>query len=367
MGNIGGTMLTLVYGTRPEAIKLGPVVAALRARQVPHRILCTDQHGDLLHGTPAQTDLLESVSLGLRATGDIVRWSRQAAGPLREALEGATLVVVQGDTLSPWAGAQAAHALGIPVAHIEAGVRSGDLQDPWPEESLRREITGWATWHYPATAWAYANLAAEGITADRMTITGNSVVSALARYAGVSHVSVPDLQIVFTMHRREWRLGGILDVLRGFHAAAATYPEVEITWPIHPAVAREVTPSWLDGLPPNAKVIPPLAYRPMIRLLAKSLGVITDSGGLQEEAATLGVPCIVARRVTDRPESVEAGVAKLCAPTGVGVEQAFRWVRDRVIPRRPVGVFGDAGAADRIAAHLAQISQSAERIASTSS
>lgn len=358
--------IAIVYGTRPEAIKLGPVVAALRAHHVPIRVIATDQHTTLLQGTPAQTDLADGLSLGVRTTGEVMRWPRQVEQPLRDALRGCTVVAVQGDTMSAWAGARAAVGEGIPVVHIEAGLRSGDLEDPWPEEAFRREISRLASFHYCPTPLSYVNLAEEGVPASQMTVTGNSVVSAMARYSDVEPVPIPDLTILFTMHRREWRLGGMLGALRGFEASARAYPEVRFIWPVHPGVLREIPPSWVLHLPANVQLCDPLAYRPMLRLLARSLGIATDSGGLQEEAATLGVPCAVLRKVTDRPESVELGLARVYAPTEEGVIQAIRCLREQVLPRVPSDVFGNVGSAERIADHLATF-QAVERIASTSS
>lgn len=347
-------MLILVWGTRPEALKLGAVAAALKARNVPFVSLSTGQHTDLLAGTPAETDLADSQSLGIRTTGEVLRWPLSAQPVIEAALRDhrATLVVVQGDTMSAVVGARAAARLGIPLAHVEAGIRSGCLDDPWPEEAFRREITTLATWHYAPTLCAYDHLIAEGVSAEAILLTGNPIVSAIARYADVVPVKVADLTILFTMHRREWRLGGIKSVLEGFHEAACQYPEVEIVWPVHPGVAKDLPMGWVSGLPLNARLVAPMAYRPTLRLLARSLGVATDSGGLQEEAACLGVPCAVLRRVTDRPESVEAGVARVYAPTGEGVLGAIRDLRERVIPRQPSDVFGTVAAATRIAVHL---------------
>lgn len=266
------------------------------------------------------------------------------------------MIVVQGDTLSALAGARAGDFLGIPVAHVEAGVRSGDLHDPWPEESFRREITSLAAWHYAPTSTAAGHLLAEGVQSDTILVTGNPVVSAIARYSEAVPVPVPDLVILFTMHRREWRLGGMKSVLQGFHEAALTYPELELVWPMHPAVEAAVPPTWVKELPQNARVVGPMPYRPTLRLLVRSLGVATDSGGLQEEAAVLGVPCAVLRKVTDRPESVEAGVARVFTPDGDGVLAAIRTLRDRQLPRQVCGVYGTVAAADYIAAHLELLS-----------
>lgn len=355
-------MIVILFGTRPEAIKLGPVVAACRARHLPVSVICTGQHTDLLDGTPAQTDLAGGRSLGIQATGEVLKWLSYAQPVVEDAIRDATLVVVQGDTMSALVGARAASGLGIPVAHVEAGIRSGSDSDPWPEEVFRKEITQLATWHLTPTTHTFANLVSEGVPADRITITGNSVVSAIARYSEAVPVKVPDLSILFTMHRREWRLHGIKGVLEGFHEACLVYPEVTFHWPLHPAVARDLSPTWLDRLPPNAQVTGPLPYRRSVRLVANSLGVGTDSGGLQEEAAVLGTPCAVFRTVTDRPESVWAGVAKTYPPTAEGILNGLTDLRESRLLRQVAPVFGGVESADLIAKQLDEALSQSTRI-----
>jgi UDP-N-acetylglucosamine 2-epimerase (non-hydrolysing) len=254
--------------------------------------------------------------------------------------------------MSAVTGARAAQELGIPVAHVEAGLRSGDLQDPFPEEQFRREITQLASWHFAPTLCAYDNLISEGIPADTIFLTGNPVISAIERYTHEIPVKVPDMVVLFTMHRREWLLGGIRGVLEGLHESAERYPELEIVWPMHPGVANVLPEDWYEEIPPNLKIVQPLPYREAIRLLAKSLGVATDSGGLVEEASYLGVPCAVLRRVTDRPESLDAGVARLFPPTYEGIKAAFVALRDRTILRQPTTLYGTHLAAEKIAATL---------------
>ena len=152
--------IVIIFGTRPEAIKLGPVVAALRDEGIDLAIVCTGQHTTLLHGTPAETDLRGATSLALPSTGEIWDWTLRAAGALTDVLVtlGATDVMVQGDTMSALAGARAAVLLGLPLHHVEAGLRSHDLASPYPEELIRTEIASHATWHYAPTQTARANL-----------------------------------------------------------------------------------------------------------------------------------------------------------------------------------------------------------------
>lgn len=346
-------MIVLIYGTRPEAIKLGPVAAELKAAGVPFLPICTNQHTDLLKGTPAETDLADGDSLGLASSGDVLRWTFGAERELTHRLQklAPEVVVVQGDTMSALAGARAAHSLGTILCHVEAGVRSGCLEEPWPEEGIRREITELADWHYAATEHAAENLRQEGIPEERLQVTGNPGVSALARYSDATPMAEPCTPtILVTLHRRELVKGPhFAEVLQSLGDTADEFPALRFVWPKHPAIDKEIT-----GIP-NFRTIAPLPYRTCVNGLALSVGVLTDSGGLQEDAAHLGIPCAVLRNYSDRPESIAAGVAKLFPPTAQGVRGAVRALATESIPRKPAPVFGDALSAFRIAEHLASL------------
>jgi len=346
-------MIAVVWGTRPEAIKLGCVVAELRAANVPLTLLCTGQHTDLLRGGPAETDLLGSKSLGLKSSGDVMRWTRIAERQLRFTLSELSpeLVVVQGDTMSAVAGARAASLCKIPVAHVEAGVRSHCASEPWPEEGFRVEIAQLADWHYAPTERCLANLMREDIPRQQIVVTGNPGISAIARYTRavpVAQAQTPT--ILITLHRRELLKSPDCDaVFRAVGDTADCYPALRFLWPLHPAIKKSI-----QG-PPNLRIVPPLDYCRCVTGLPLIVGVLTDSGGLQEEASTLGVPCAVLRRVTDRPESVEAGVAQVFPPTVEGTKQAIQALATESIPRKAAPVFGDMLSASRIARHLASL------------
>lgn len=344
-------MITIVFGTRPCAIKLGPVAAELRALGITPRIVCTGQHTSLLRGTPAESDLADATALGLASDGNPLRWASHAVAPIARALQGSKLVVVQGDTMSAVAATRAAYALNIPVAHVEAGVRSGTLEEPWPEEGFRREITAFARWHAAATTTALANLVREGVPRANIELTGNPGVSALARYVG-ARPSAPAARAyaLLTMHRREWQQAVDFDAwTEALAEAAAEHPALEIVWPVHP----HVEPRLPKGvLPANVRLTTPLPYNAMIVLLVGATGVLTDSGGLCEEAATLGVPCAILRNVTDRPEAVDAGVARLFAPTSAGLGEAVAMIARGSLPRRPTDVFGGVDSAAKVAKAL---------------
>lgn len=361
--------LLVVFGTRPEAIKLGPVVAELRTLGVDTRIVCTGQHTTLLQGTPAESDLAGGLSLGLASDGSVARWMTKAQNQLiaftnlSPAINGTrpAAVVVQGDVMSAHVGAVAAQLCDVPVAHVEAGVRSHDLNDPWPEEQNRVSITRIASLHLAPTSTAFANLVAEGVAPNTIRVTGNTVVSALARYApGVRATNPPDNLVLVTLHRREIqradRLGALLQAIAD---EARARPATTVLWPVHPACAKYLNRALA---PRNLVLENPLTYEPFVRTLARTKLVITDSGGLVEEAATLGVPTVILRMTNDRPEAVDAEMAYRLDPTPDGVRAAFR-VADDVsqfpIPREPTSVFGDPGAAGIVARELARLANDA--------
>jgi len=347
--------LVLVYGSRPEAIKLGPLAAELRARDVPFRVLCTGQHTTLLRGTPAETDLADAIQLGIASDGDVDRWIQTALPKVHLALRelGATHVVVQGDTMSALVGAIAAKRVQATLCHVEAGVRSGHRGDPWPEERFRCHITRLADWHFAPTPRAVWNLRQEGKT-QRVVLTGNTSVSALARYSDAKP-EPPEAYLLMTMHRREWLREVQMHKFIGALAEALTkHPRLTLTWPVHPAVYIP----WHFN--PQITMFAPFPYRDMTEALARACGVLTDSGGLVEEAATLGVPCAILRRHNDRPEAVEAGVARCFDPTPEGVRRAVDCLVGGELPRRPSDIYGTPDAAARIARYLEELTSEAK-------
>lgn len=350
-----GMKLGIVYGTRPESIKLGPVVAELRLLGLSPDLVCTGQHTTLLSGTPAESDLALSASLGLGADGSVWRWVKDATKALIPALDALQVdgVVVQGDTMSALAGARAAFALGVPLFHVEAGIRSHATEEPYPEEKIRVEIARLAAWHYAPTPGAVQNLIREGVEPSRVILTGNPVVSALSRYANATPRPADRTNpvIVVTMHRREAK-SAIPACVRAAYEWAREHPEVDLVWPMHPGTRDAFFPDL--AYVPSLRMTDPMPYRRMVRLVARAIGVATDSGGLQEECATLGVPCAVLRRVTDRPESVARGIARLFPPSAQGVTDALDTLVRGEIPRRAESCYGEPDSAAQIARHLVQ-------------
>jgi UDP-N-acetylglucosamine 2-epimerase (non-hydrolysing) len=349
-------MISLIFGTRPEAIKLAPVANALRGR-LPLEVICTGQHTDLLSGTPEFRNYNYHY-LKLPSNGDVSSWLQRAQPKIRSALleANARVVVVQGDTMSALAGARAARELGLVLAHVEAGVRSGNLQEPWPEEGFRREITKLADWHYAPTSTAYANLFAEGVPSQRILMLGNTVVSTLAA-SGVVPLA-PEPFLLMTMHRREWLATvNATEWIQALTEAARKHPTLSIIWPMHPAVMAKWGVGWLGSciLPGNLNLTSPMPYGKMLDKLSRCQGLLTDSGGLVEEAATLGIPTAILRRYNDRPEAVEVGIARQYPPTAEGLAEGIAMLSGAKIARFPTSIYGLPSAARHIAEHLERL------------
>lgn len=341
--------IAIVYGTRPEAIKLGPVVAALRDAQEPHIVYCTGQHTTLLADSPARDDLGFAVALDLPSDGNVTSWHRRASAMLAQhfADNPPTLVLVQGDTMSAFAGARAAATHGIPIAHLEAGLRSGTIDEPWPEELFRRRIDALASLWLAPTDHAKLNLLAEGCDDHKVVVTGNTVIAAMDRYWERPKNPNVFQRILVTLHRRELRADPqkCRDAMHTLYEAMATETarEYDFVWPVHPAMEEFMPPV----APENLILRRPMDYAQLLTELTRCTGVLTDSGGIVEEAATLGVPTVILRKRNDRPEAVAAGVAAQVAPTPGGMHLAVKLLTlDELRPkRRPTQVYGTARSA----------------------
>ena len=347
----------MVFGTRPEAIKLWPVVQELRHRGVRPTIVASGRHTDLLAGTPAADGMLPDVSCRLASQNDPLAYSRVCAERFGDRWRGEApdLVVVQGDTATAHAGAVAASGLGIPVAHVEAGIRSGDVSDPWPEEGFRRRIDALSGWRFAPTSRCRDLLTGEHLS--ECVVTGNTGIDALYQHTvPLQHPAKMQDRVLVTLHRRESfgaPLRGMVDALRH---AAVDYPSLEFLWPVHPNPHVVAATRALEGpCPPNLVLISPLGMVPFARLLSRSRVVLTDSGGVQEEAAALGVPALIARDLADRPESITAGLAKLTTRTPTGIAGGFAWALGFHARCTPSDCFGDGHAAPQIVDHLLEL------------
>ncbi len=353
---------TVVFGTRPEAIKLAPVSRALSDR-ADVRLVMSGQHCDMVTDLLADIDLHPDINLGAMRDRQTLNGlaSRLLASLGDEFVQHRPdAVIVQGDTTTATCAALAAFHEGIPVAHVEAGLRSCDQYDPFPEEANRRLISQLATWHFAPTAQAAANLIAEGHRETAIDVTGNTVIDNLlwARDRGLGRSAFrasAQRRVLVTLHRRETQgteMSLVADAIRN----AAAENCLDVVLPLHrnPKVRDSILPALVGDA--RIRLIEPLGYLDFIATLADASMVVTDSGGVLEEAPSLDVPVLIVRKTTERPEAIEAGCALLVGTDADNVQAAIgRLLRDNTAHeamRNAPSPFGDGTAATRIAARL---------------
>jgi UDP-N-acetylglucosamine 2-epimerase len=358
----------VLLGTRPEAIKLAPVVRALAAAGAAPRVLVTGQHDQMLRPVLDDLGLVADENLQVMAQDQgLADLSARLLAEVDAALVRAppATIVVQGDTTSAAMGALAAFYRGVRIAHVEAGLRTGAARNPFPEEMNRRLLGQLADLHFAPTARARDALLREGVAADRVHLVGNTVVDALhdARARLLPRLPRdPDLDglgrerrlVLVTAHRRESfgeDLRAIAEAVR--RIARAFAGDVEVAYPVHlnPNVDGPVRA--LLGSEPGVRLLAPLPYLRFLDLLVRATLVITDSGGVQEEATALGKPFLVVRRTSERMEAIDAGVGELVGTDAAAItEAAARLLSDAALYARraaPSDVFGDGRAGERIA------------------
>jgi UDP-N-acetylglucosamine 2-epimerase (non-hydrolysing) len=361
--------LLFVFGTRPEAIKLGPVIRAAVARGLSVRVCVTAQHRAMLDQVLACFDVRPDYDLDLMQPGQtLAALTARALAALDPVLaaENPATVVVQGDTTTTMAAALAAFYRHIPVAHVEAGLRTGDLCQPFPEEWNRVATARLAALHFAPTEGARRNLLAEGVPSDCIFVTGNTgidavlqTVEALDRGA-LPRPDYPWLDcgrklILVTAHRRESFGPGIAEICEALTALAGR-PDVQIVFPVHrnPNVLDVVSTRLAET--PNIVLLEPLEYPAFVDLMRRSYLILTDSGGIQEEAPSLGKPVLVLRDVTERPEAVEAGTVHLVGPHRERIVDAATSLLDNPAEYARMSAvhnpYGDGHAAARIVAEL---------------
>ncbi len=370
--------ILVVFGTRPEAIKMAPVVHALRMSGANLRVCVTAQHRQMLDQVLKLFEIAPDYDLDLMQPGQTL--PELTAHILR----GMTAVfddfmpdrvMVHGDTTTTMAVALAAYYRRIPVAHVEAGLRTGDLYSPWPEEA-NRKLTGALThWHFAPTESARANLLAEGVDEKYIYVTGNTVIDALhmaneklTRNASwktaldkeFSFLRPEARLVLMTGHRRENFGEGFERICAALRILATTYPDVDFLYPVHlnPAVQEPV--NRLLAALPNIHLVTPQEYIAFVYLMQRATLILTDSGGIQEEAPSLGKPVLVMRDTTERPEAVNAGTVML---VGTDTSRIVAGVRNLLDDPREYqrmaqahNPYGDG----RAAARIAEIMQPAE-------
>ncbi|MES2422590.1 MAG: UDP-N-acetylglucosamine 2-epimerase (non-hydrolyzing) [Pseudomonadota bacterium] len=367
--------ILVIFGTRPEAIKLFPVIRALAATPgLTVRTCVTAQHRGLLDQVLAIADLSPDIDLDLMEPGQTLdRLTARLLTGLGDVMDAETpdLVMVQGDTATAMTGALAAYYRKVPVAHVEAGLRSGDIYQPWPEEVNRRIVAPIAALHFAPTETAAEALRRETIPADTIHVTGNTVIDALhwtadrvaadpslaagldaiaARFAGKRIVLV-------TTHRRENFGDGMAAIARAI-GRIAEREDVAVLFPVHPNPNVVSVMDAILGDRANVARIEPLDYPHFVRALGMAEIVLTDSGGVQEEAPALGKPVLVMRETTERPEGVAAGTAKLIGTDEDRiVSEIFTLLDDPAVyaaMARAHNPFGEGHAAARIAETIAR-------------
>lgn len=316
-----------IMGTRPEAIKLSPVLREMRRSvTLAPRLVVTAQHRDLLDQVLGHFDLVPDVDLDLMRPGQTLSdLTARALAALTDTLrmEAPALVVVQGDTTTAMTGALAAFYLDIPVAHVEAGLRSGDIRNPFPEEVNRKIISQLAALHLAPTDRNRDQLLAEGVPAGHVVVTGNPGIDAVLAVAEAGHgrpellsiaaeLENPDRRLVLvTLHRRE-SFGEPMEKICGaLLRLGREIPGLAFLLPMHPNPAVRGTIRALLGEEPGFHLTEPLSYAPFVAAMQRATLILSDSGGVQEEAPSLNTPVLVLRDATERPEVVSVGAARL--------------------------------------------------------
>ncbi len=318
-------ILSLI-GTRPEAVKMAPVLLELARHRdrIESVLVSTAQHREMLDQILSVFGIVPDVDLNIMRPNqtlfDITHRTLEGAKDLLEQLS-PDLLLVQGDTTAVFAASLAAFYLKIPVGHVEAGLRSYDLANPYPEEMNRRFASMVTTLHFAPTPRARQNLLREGVASKRIFVTGNPVVdalqAALPKLRAGSLDGIPQAvfsdgrMILVTAHRRENHGSPLESICLAIRELLRLYPDVRCVYPVHLNPQVQQTVYRLLGGVERVHLIPPLDYWSFIQLLARSSLVLTDSGGVQEEAPSLGKPVLVLRKVTERPEAAEAGLAKV--------------------------------------------------------
>ncbi len=355
--------IMLVFGTRPEAIKMCPLVNELKTRKNMQTVVCVSgQHRDMVAPVLEAFSVVPDYDLDIMKTDqtlfDITAAVLERIKPVLEEVR-PDMVLVHGDTTTAFAAALACFYLRIPVGHVEAGLRTHDLAAPFPEEFNRRAVRLISRYHFAPTGQARENLLAEGVPEDSVFVTGNTVIDALKTTVCPEYThplldwAAGNRLILLTAHRRE-NIGAPMEhIFRAVQRAADAYRDIRFLYPIHPAPAIKNAAEAILGGHSRIKLCKPLNVTDFHNLMARSHLILTDSGGIQEEAAALGKPVLVMRKATERPEGLSAGNLALVGTEEDSIYAALqRLLEDPAEYSRmsiPTDLYGDGCACRRVA------------------
>ncbi|MCR4315690.1 MAG: UDP-N-acetylglucosamine 2-epimerase (non-hydrolyzing) [Planctomycetes bacterium] len=363
--------LAVILGTRPEVVKLAPVIREARASKAFElEVWSTGQHREMLEDALSNFGIAADLDLALMTHNQSLG---ALTGRILERIEEVLVqrkpdaLMVQGDTTTVFAASLAAFYNRIPVAHVEAGLRSYDMLRPYPEELNRRVTSLLTSWHYAPTAKAKANLLREGVSEDRVLVTGNTVIDALlwtselvanddlSNSPELAQIDFSKPVVIITAHRRESHGAALEDMCRALGTLADEFQGLEFVYFVHPNPnVKKVAESVLGKS--RVKLAAPVGYRAFVWMLRRAKLILTDSGGIQEEAPSLHVPVVVMRDCTERPEVIDCGAAVLGGTTSAGIIEAARNIlRSDDVYKRMASAqnpFGDGKAAKRIVESL---------------
>lgn len=357
--------IAVVFGTRPEAIKMAPIVKELERRKIPHITIVTAQHREMLDQKLEVFGIAPHYDLDIMQDNqDLFYVTTSVLNEIKPILlkEKPDVVLVQGDTTTTFAASLAAFYLKIPVGHVEAGLRTWNKLNPYPEE-LNRQLTSRLTdYHFAPTEWAKSNLLREGVREESIYVTGNTVIDALLMIVDKQYVfkekplSEIDFAnrkvILLTSHRRENFGEPMEQIFLACRELVERNPDVELIYPVHPNPNVQNTARKILADVGRVHLIEPLEYRSFVQLMNKCYLILTDSGGIQEEAPSLGKPVLVLRTTTERPEAIEAGTAILVGTDKKKIFDEAQHLLSNTAANRAMAAkanpYGDGKAAERI-------------------
>lgn len=349
--------IAIVIGTRPEAIKLAPVYRALaESTAVSPTLISTGQHRELLGATLSDLQLVPAVNLDVMTPGQrpnaVLARICLGLDSVYQDLK-PVAVIVQGDTTTVLAATLAAFHLGLDVGHVEAGLRTHDLRNPFPEEANRQLVDRLSTWCFAPTAGARDNLLAEGIPESRVLVTGNTAIDSLLWALGAAPPPDHEATLLLTLHRRESFGAPLIQILQGVSKFLEETVDASVLWPVHPNPQVQAAAARFAGNP-RFRMVAPMGYLNFVQALRASRVILTDSGGIQEEAPSLGKSVLVARESTERPEALRARNRLVGRdPSRIHSALSRAWAEAPYAGPLPApNPYGDGTAGTQIAAHL---------------